>query len=413
LIVQGSVEISEIRVIFAGGGTGGHVYPALAMHDSLVEALGPDGVNALFVGVAGGLEKRLLPGSRRDVTLQLLPGRGFRGASLANKLQVPFDVARGATRGVRTIRDFRPDVVVGTGGYASVSMVVASILTATPRILQEQNSVPGLVNRRLARFADLVLLSYEESTQRIAGGVETVVIGNPLRRTPAADRTAGAMFFGLDPERPTVLVIGGSRGAHSLNAAAIAATQSLLDETDSQFVVLTGERDFAEVTSELDRGDQRLVVRPYVDEIHHAYSIADVALARAGASSVFELATFGVPTIFVPYPYAADDHQRLNVEPLCKLGAAMVIDDAELDGDRLSIEIRALLEDDSRRAKMSSAMKGWVREDAADEAAGRIIGLVKKNAVRHAEKCVAVQQLAAGGKGTRRTETGICRERIV
>jgi UDP-N-acetylglucosamine--N-acetylmuramyl-(pentapeptide) pyrophosphoryl-undecaprenol N-acetylglucosamine transferase len=410
LIVQSSAEYSEIRVIFAGGGTGGHVYPALAMYESLVESLGPDCVNALFVGVKGGLEKRLLSESRWNVTLQLLPGRGLRGASLANKLLVPFDVARGATMGVRKIRDFRPDVVVGTGGYASVSMVVASILTATPRVLQEQNSVPGLVNRRLARFADLVLLSYEESTQRIAGGVETVVIGNPLRRTPAADRTAGAKFFGLDPERPTVLVIGGSRGAHSLNVAAIAATKSLLDETDTQFVVLTGERDFSEVASALGRGDRRLVVRPYVDEIHHAYSVADVALARAGASSVFELATFGVPTIFVPYPYAADDHQRLNVEPLRNLGAAVVIEDAELDGDRLSIEIRALLGDDSRRAKMSSAMKGWVREDAADEAAGRIIGLVKKNAIRRAKKRAGVQRLAAGGKRTRRARS--YRERI-
>ena len=410
--MKGSAEFSEIRVVFAGGGTGGHVYPALAMYESLVERLGPDRVNALFVGVVGGLEKRLLSESRWDVTLQLLPGRGLRGASLANKLKIPFDVARSITMGVRTIRDFRPDVVVGTGGYASVSMVVASIVTATPRILQEQNSVPGLVNRRLARFADLVLLSYEESRSSIAGGVETLVIGNPLRRTPAPDRIAGAKFFGLDPERPTVLVIGGSRGAHSLNTAAIAATQSLLDETDTQFVVLTGERDFAEVASELDGGDRRLVVRSYVDEIHHAYSVADVALARAGASSVFELAAFGVPTIFVPYPYAADNHQRLNVEPLRKLGAAVVIEDAELDGDRLSIEIRALLEDDLRRAKMSSAMKGWVREDAADEAAGRIIGLVKKNALRRGEKRVGVQRLAAGRKRTRRTETGICRERI-
>lgn len=410
--MNGSAEFSEIRVVFAGGGTGGHVYPAIAMYESLVERLGPDRVNALFVGVAGGLEKRLLSGSRWDVTLQLLPGRGLRGASLVNKLLVPFDVARSTTMGVRTIRDFRPDVVVGTGGYASVSMVVASILTATPRILQEQNSVPGLVNRRLARFADLVLLSYEESRSSIAGGVETLVIGNPLRRTPAPDRIAGAKFFGLDPERPTVLVIGGSRGAHSLNTAAFAAAQSLLDETDTQFVVLTGERDFAEVASDLDGGDRRLVVRSYVDEIHHAYSVADVALARAGASSVFELAAFGVPTIFVPYPYAADNHQRLNVEPLRKLGAVVVIKDAELDGVRLSIEIRALLEDDSRRAKMSSAMKGWVREDAADQAAGRIIGLVKKNALRRGEKRVGVQRLASGGNGARRTETGICRERI-
>jgi UDP-N-acetylglucosamine--N-acetylmuramyl-(pentapeptide) pyrophosphoryl-undecaprenol N-acetylglucosamine transferase len=367
----------NIRVIFAGGGTGGHVYPALAIHESLVDALGDDQVSALFVGARGGLEARLLP--ELGVDVRLLPGRGVRGASLANKLLAPIDTARGVAACMRTIRDFRPDVVVGTGGYASVSMVVAAVLTGTPRILQEQNSVPGLVNRRMARFADMVLLSYEESTSAVPRGVKTAVIGNPLRRIPTTDRATGAAFFGLDPGKATVLVIGGSRGAHSLNVAAAAAAGELVDEMGAQFILLTGDGDYGDVAKSFE-GNGGVAVRSYVAEVYNAYAAADVAVARAGASSVFELATVGMPSVFVPYPYAADDHQRLNVEALRTAGGAVVVADADLDGSRLAAELRALLGDESRRAGMSGAMKNWVKQDAASAAAGHIVELVKKNA---------------------------------
>jgi len=376
-------EKTRIRVIFAGGGTGGHVYPAVAMHEALVAKLGEDRVDALFVGAKGGLESRIL--SSAGDSLKLLPGRGVRGASIADKLIAPFDLMRGVVIGVRTIRTFRPDVVVGTGGYASVAMVVAAILTGTPRILQEQNSVPGLVNRRLAKFADLVLLAFTESRSAIPGGADAVVIGNPLRRSPFADRDASAEFFGLDPGRPTVLVIGGSRGAHSLNVAAVEAAGALTEDAASQLILLTGERDYDYVKGALGDVGGRVAVRAYVEEFHHAYAAADVAVARAGASTVFELATYGVPAVLVPYPYAADDHQRLNADSLRKVGGAIVVDDKELTGARLAGEIATLLADETRRSSMQRAMLEWATPDAADVAADRIIELVKKNAVRSAE----------------------------
>jgi len=370
---------TNIRVIFAGGGTGGHVYPAVAMYEGLMERLGDDAVTAMFVGTPGGLESRLLAGI--GARLQLLPGRGVRGASLANKLMVPFDLVRGVAGGVGVIRSFRPDVVVGTGGYASVSMVVAAIVTRTPRVLQEQNSVPGLVNRRLARFADLVLLAFTESRSAIPGGADSAVIGNPLRRLPFADRESGARFFGLDPVRPTVLVIGGSRGAHSLNVAAMEAARTLVPGEGVQFILLTGDADHEFVDKALEGLGDAVSVRAYVDEVQYAYAASDVAVARSGASSVFELATFSVPSIFVPYPYAADDHQRLNAEALRKSGGAVVIADGELDGKRLAAEISALLNDAQRMLEMRDKMRSWVKTDAAVQAADQIIGLVKKNAV--------------------------------
>lgn len=377
----------NIRVVFTGGGTGGHVYPAVAIYESLINRLGDDNVVALFAGVKGGLESSLL--SERSVELRLLPGRGVRGASLATKLLVPFDLARGVAAGIRILRSFRPDLVIGTGGYASVSMVVAAILTGTPRVLQEQNSVLGLVNRRLARFADLILLSYEQSLSEVPEGPDSAVIGNPIRRMPSSDRQAGLRHFGLDPSRPTVLVIGGSRGARSLNVAAVEAARELIGESDAQFILLTGAHGYEAAVASIAAAGisaDRVAARAYADEIFHAYAAADVAVARAGASSVFELASHGVPTVFVPYPYAADDHQRLNAEPLRECGGAVIVADDELDGERLAKELRELLRDESRRAKMSDAMSSWAKVDAASVAADHIVDLVKKKAVARVDR---------------------------
>jgi UDP-N-acetylglucosamine--N-acetylmuramyl-(pentapeptide) pyrophosphoryl-undecaprenol N-acetylglucosamine transferase len=379
-----TTDETTIRVIFAGGGTGGHVYPAVAMREGLIERLGESAVTALFVGAKGGLEGRLLAG--RGVTLKLLPGRGVRGASIANKLMVPFDLLRGVAEGIRTIRSFAPDVVVGTGGYASVSMVVAAILTGTPRILQEQNSVPGLVNRRLAKFADLVLLAFTESRSAIPGGADAAVIGNPLRRLPLPDRAEGARYFGLDPNRRTVLVFGGSRGARSLNEAAVEAARRLAKKENIQFLLLTGDPEYDRIKVAMAELDGEVFVRAYVEDVHHAYAVADIAVARAGASSVCELATFAVPSILVPYPYAADDHQRLNAESLQKAGGAVVVADSDLSGERLTREIEDLLKDEPRCERMKVALTNWVKGDAALVAADRIVDLVKKNAAATAKR---------------------------
>ncbi|MGD8413395.1 MAG: undecaprenyldiphospho-muramoylpentapeptide beta-N-acetylglucosaminyltransferase [Candidatus Latescibacterota bacterium] len=388
-------EVKAIRVIFAGGGTGGHVYPAVAMYEALIERLGKDQVAALFVGAKGGLESRLLDG--RGVDLKLLPGRGVRGASLASKLVVPFDLLRGVAAGIRSIRSFRPDVVVGTGGYASVSMVIAAILTRIPRILQEQNSVPGLVNRRLARFADLVLLAFTESRSAIPGGADAAVIGNPLRRLPYPDRAAAARRFGFSPDRPTVLVVGGSRGARSLNTAALEAVRLLGERGEVQFLLLTGELEYERIKRGAAELGDRIRVHAYVEDVQHAYAVADVAVARAGASSVCELAAFAVPSILVPYPHAADDHQRLNAEAVQKAGGALVIADSDLTGRRLTDEIEGLLQDESRRERMKTALKEWVKEDSARIAADHIVELVKKNAAPATERVGSREGLERAG----------------
>jgi UDP-N-acetylglucosamine--N-acetylmuramyl-(pentapeptide) pyrophosphoryl-undecaprenol N-acetylglucosamine transferase len=361
-----------MRGRIAGGGTGGHGDPGIAMYEALKAREAR--VDVLFVGAKAGVEHRIF--SDLGLPNVLLPGRGVRGKGLAAKLTSPFVFVAGILCGIREIRTFKPDVVIGTGGYASVAAVAGAVVCGCKRVLQEQNSVPGLANRVLSRFADLVLLSYEESKRYMKRGVRTAVVGNPIRVDRRADRAAGFAFFGLDPARPTVLVCGGSRGARSLNRAAAAAIPRLLEKRRAQFVFLAGDLDFETAKSGLERFGSDVRVFPFLEEMHHAYSVADVAVSRAGASAVFELAAFGVPTVFVPYPWAADDHQRKNVARLLELGAAIVVNDAELSGEKFQELIEGLLDDGEKRAIMARGMKNWAKPDADAAAAREIIDLV-------------------------------------
>jgi UDP-N-acetylglucosamine--N-acetylmuramyl-(pentapeptide) pyrophosphoryl-undecaprenol N-acetylglucosamine transferase len=364
--------MDELRIMVAGGGTGGHVYPGIAIVEAAARLAR---VEALFVGSQGGVEQGIF--ERAALPHSLLPGYGLRRASIARKLASPFVLAAGVARAARLTRSFRPDVVLGTGGYASATVVIASMMARVPRVLQEQNSVPGLVNRRLAGRASLVLLGYEESRAWLPAAVDARVVGNPIRHLPRAAREDAAAFFGLDAARPVVLVVGGSRGARSLNVAGADAAARLCAARDVQFVILSGRADRSDVERRVG-GSPRVRVLEYLDEVHFAYSLADVAVARSGASSVFELALFGVPAVFVPYPYAADAHQESNAAPLVRAGAALSIRDADLSGEALAATLARLLDDAAARRAMSQAMRAWSKPDAAADAARAILAVAKK-----------------------------------
>ena len=373
-----------LRIAVAGGGTGGHVYPGLAVVERLQQRIE---TRALFIGARGGVEEGILARAGREY--QLLPGYGLRRATFARKAAAPFVLTAAVVRAARILSEFRPDVVLGTGGYASAAVVVASLVFRIPRVLQEQNSVPGLVNRRLARHADLVLLGYEASRAWLPAGTRSLVVGNPLRRMPIPVRTAAADFFRLDAARPVVLIVGGSRGAHSLNLAGADAAARLASQ-GIQFVILSGAADRVEVERRVSGVSERVRVFDYLDEMHFAYALADVAVARSGASSVFELALFGVPSVFVPYPFAADAHQERNAEPLVRAGGALVVRDAEVTGERLANEVGSLLAAPERRRAMADAMRAWSAPEAADRAADAILAVAKKK-----EWAITAERLAA------------------
>jgi UDP-N-acetylglucosamine--N-acetylmuramyl-(pentapeptide) pyrophosphoryl-undecaprenol N-acetylglucosamine transferase len=369
----------ELRIIIAGGGTGGHVYPGISIYQALDSNCG--NVEVLFIGARGGVEGGIL--ARLELPYLPLPGRGIRGASLAKKIVAPFVLKLAVIKAMRAIIKFKPDVVLGTGGYASVSTIVAAMLCRKPRVLQEQNSIPGMANRWLSRIANLVLLSYAESQEYLRAGVPSVVVGNPLRFHPerrSCSRSEAFAFFGLEQNIPTIVIFGGSRGAHSINKAGVQLAKTMSGEGKAQIIFITGERDFEWIRQEVAPLAPRVKVLSFLYEMERAYIVADLAVARAGASSVFELAAFGVPTVFVPYPYAADDHQKYNVARLRELGAADILEDSQLTGDALTEKIRLLLDDTQKRIEMEERMRSWVKIDAAEQAAAAIMQLIKKKA---------------------------------
>ena len=351
------------RIVIAGGGTGGHLYPGLALAD----ALAARGVEIVYVGAAGGIEARVVPTT--GYRLHLLPGRQLRGGGLGRAAR-GLATSTGATlRAVSLLGTLRPALVVGVGGYASVAVVVAAALRRIPSVLLEQNVVPGAANRMLVRLARRVCVGFAESIRFFPPG-RAVHTGNPVRADLLRPRPART--------RPGLLVFGGSAGAHKLNEATVGALAVLgptargLDVTHQ-----TGTADVDAVRARYADLGLTVRVEPFITDMGAAYAAADVVVGRAGAMTCAEVTAVGLPTILVPYPYAADDHQRRNAEVLAAAGAAETILDADLTPDRLADRLRALLDDPARRATRAARARDLGRAAAARRVADECLALAR------------------------------------
>jgi UDP-N-acetylglucosamine--N-acetylmuramyl-(pentapeptide) pyrophosphoryl-undecaprenol N-acetylglucosamine transferase len=273
----------------------------------------------------------------------------------------------GIMQSMGVIRRFRPDIVFGSGGYASVAAVSAGWLMRKTVVIQEQNSIPGLANRTLAPMAKRLYLGFESAKGYFRENAPVVVTGNPLRAAiaPGPDPAARA-DFGLPGNGPVVLVFGGSQGAMTLSRA---AAGYLLRRGDVQAIVQTGESGYEEIREQLSGAAGRVFVSPYIDDIGRAYAAADVALARAGALSVSELAAAGLPSVLVPYPHCADDHQRHNASVLVEAGGALMIEDSKLDPDSLSASLDPIIDGPGVLDRMRAALAPWQDLRAAAEIA--------------------------------------------
>jgi UDP-N-acetylglucosamine--N-acetylmuramyl-(pentapeptide) pyrophosphoryl-undecaprenol N-acetylglucosamine transferase len=346
-----------MRLLIAGGGTGGHVFPALAIAEQLV-AEQPDAA-LLFVGSAGGLEERLVPA--RGFALCTLPVGKLKGQGLGAKLRTLVGLGPALGRALRLVRRFRPHVIVGVGGYASAPVVAAGALLRRPVVLLEQNAIPGATNRRLARLADRVVLSFAGS-ERYFPGARTTLVGNPVRPELAA-------AFAAQPGRiaagPGLLVLGGSQGAHRLNELVAEIAPALVAAVPGlRLRHQTGDSDLAQVSTRY-AGLPGAHAAAFIDDVAAAYADADLVLSRAGATTLAELALAGKPALLVPYPFAADDHQAANAASFVAASAARVLRQDDLDGPRLLAALVDLLRDDNARARMSAAMIAQARPDAA------------------------------------------------
>lgn len=358
------------RCIFTGGGTGGHIYPALAI---LAEfRLRFPGAEVLYVGTSG-LESRIVPASGTPFfEIGSVPHDRKRLLSVFSEFK---SLAGAVARARRLIGEFRPDFILGTGGYVSAPSMFAGWLSGVPVFLHEQNAVPGLANRMLNAVARKTFVTYEESVRHLFRKGRAVVTGNPVRREiVSTDPEAAYEFFGFSPERPVVLVFGGSIGASSINAAFARALPALIKKYEGlQIVFITGERDFArysEILREETARNKCLKLFSFLDKIYYALSIADVTVCRAGATTLAEITAAGKCAVLVPYPHATDNHQHRNAVALSSRGAALLIPDTELAAsEALGAALDGLIADRGRIAEIA----GNARKLGVLDAASRIV----------------------------------------
>lgn len=363
-------------MIICGGGTAGHVYPGLALAEALDLAT-PD-AEILFVGADNGLEASLLPRLGRE--LYTLKVRGLPRKVSFKALYSLTLMALAYLKAGRLLHRYRPDVVVGMGGYASLPVAYAALRQGVPLVIHEQNSAPGLVNRRLGKRATAVALTYPESARFFPSSARPPrVTGNPVRSAiRPLDVTQARRRLRLEPDRLTVLAIGGSRGARQINLAALAMYELVRQRGDIQVLIISGQSQFAQTQAALDSlrlpGDKvAYTVAPYMDDVVWAYAAADVVVSRAGSGSIAELTLCGKPSVLVPYPYATDDHQRANAAGVTAAGAAVVLDNDVLNGESLWQTLSGLFTQNGKLSAMSKAALAWGKPDAARELAGIVM----------------------------------------
>lgn len=369
-----------MRALLAGGGTGGHIYPALA----IAEAIKRSDTSAVFrfVGTKHGLEADLVPHS--GYNLDFIRLYGFQRRISLRNFQNIFLLSKSLLDARRILRNFRPDVVIGTGGYVCGPVLLMAALLGIPTMIQEQNAFPGVTNRILSRFVDVVALGYEEAAKKFpVGRAKLVTTGNPVRQDlKRANRQEALQHFGFRPDLPTVLITGGSQGARSINRAALELHRRYAGLQSPQLLHVTGQVDYAEVVRALaaeklpvnDAPGGRVVL-PYLHEMPAALSMTDIAISRGGAVGLAELTLLGIPSILVPYPYAAENHQEINARALEDQGAAIVIKDAELTGDHLCETLASLLIKPERLKNMAAAAAQMGRPDAAEALAEQAMKL--------------------------------------
>ncbi len=361
-----------MRLIIAGGGTGGHLFPGIAVAE---EFLSRDRSNeVLFVGTERGIEARAVPAA--GYRLELISAAGIRGKGGFSQIKGAAMMLYGYAQSRKILKKFRPDMVLGVGGYASLPMVLAARGMQIQRFIHEQNAIPGQTNRLLARFADRVFITLEESARYFPKDT-TMLTGNPLRRQ-ILDRRYRANHNDRTHNRPDLsrtrnpepglhlFVFGGSQGAHAINMAMLAALPFLkLSRIKLDIVHQTGENDYEDVTAGYREAAVEARVTPFISNMAMEYERADLIICRAGATTIAEISACGKTCLFIPFPHAADDHQRRNAEALLKKDACFMMLERELTGESLAETIRTLAADPDLVRTVGESAFCLARLDAA------------------------------------------------
>lgn len=364
------------RIILSGGGTGGHIYPAVSVAEALKKRLGDD-VEILFVGAEGKMEMTLIP--NLGYNIKGLTIAGLQRRLTLKNFALPYYVLRSLNQARHIIKEFKPDVVAGFGGYASAPIVFVAQMMGVPTIIQEQNSYAGLVNKIVGGRAKRICVAYE-GMERFFDKEKIVLTGNPLRSAfgnKAIDRNEAFAHYGLKEGLPTLLVVGGSLGTRTLNNMMKSWIVTLGGEAPVQVIWQTGrfyEKEMREFFAHYPTKNISLV--PFIDRMDYAYEIADVVISRSGACTVSELCLAKKPTLFVPSPNVAEDHQTKNAMALVDKGAAMMVSDAEATDCGISTALK-MVADEALLAKLSKNIAKLATPDAAERVADEIIKQIK------------------------------------
>lgn len=364
----------KLKVIISGGGTGGHIFPAISIANAL-RALRPD-AQILFVGAIDRMEMQRVPAA--GYKIKGLPICGFDRQHKLKNIKVLFKIWKSQRMAKKIIKDFKPDVVVGVGGFASGPTLNTAASMGVPCLIQEQNSYAGVTNKLLAKKAEKICVAYE-GMERFFPAEKIIMTGNPVRQAllnTKISREDAVKSFGLNPEKKTILLLGGSLGARTINVSVLLHLD-LVKSTDVQFIWQTGSYYSAAIAEEL-KGENipNLKVTDFITDMATAYKAADLVISRAGASSISEFCLIGKPVILVPSPNVAEDHQTKNALALSSKNAAIHVKDADAPANLLELAVHTV-NDDKRLKELSENVQKLALPDSAEIIAKEVIKLVR------------------------------------
>ena len=363
-------------IVLSGGGTAGHINPALALADVLKER----GCEVRFAGTPTGVEARLV--EQAGIPFTPFEAQGFDRSHPLTLPKALLKIQKSTGAAKKWFDDIRPDAVVGFGGYVCIPVARAAEQCGIPVVVHEQNSVMGMANKYLAKRAAVVCLTYGHAAEGLADKSRAIVTGNPVRASVfEATREEGRAAFGVPDEARMLLVTGGSLGARHLNQAVVALKDALLSYDDLHIVHVTGPKELDAVAAQLALSDdeaRRWRLLGYTDHMGQAMAAADAVVSRAGATSLAEISARALPALLVPFPYATEDHQTMNARACVEAGAAYLVADAEVEGPKFEQLLRSLIEDADVRARMAAAARAQKTKDAAGLLADAVMDAASK-----------------------------------
>lgn len=350
-----------MRVFLTGGGTGGHLYPAMAIGETLQKMTG---CRIIYIGTGYGLESRIIPDT--DYPFKKIWIRGLKRGAVLENLLFPLRMVVSLIQCIVMILSHKPDIVVGTGGYVSWPVLTAGVLLGKKTFLHEQNQKPGLVTKVLASYMSRVYLSFRESQNYLKRSDNTLYTGNPTRAIlKLGTKKEGYRRFYLDPKKTTIFIFGGSQGALGINRIVIRHLKDLMKLKSIQLLWITGPKWFDSIRQKTGDFKDSLCVLPYLEDMHLAYAVSDLVISRSGATTIAELTQLGLPALFIPFPHAAGGHQEENAKILVNAGAADMMTENEMETNSFVQRVEMLIRNKKRRKEMSRIMTTFGNPDAA------------------------------------------------